>query len=81
MRTAVCARHPALVAPDEYTHLAAAYELASRLGGETPADDNGCLLVRESDAPHFGTRSGGIGILAYKAEALAVKMKPVVPTR
>lgn len=62
---------PALVAPDEYTHLAAAYELASRLGGETPADDNGCLLVRESDAPHFGTRSGGIGILAYKAEALA----------
>ena len=62
---------PALVAPDEYTHLAAAYELASRLGGETPADENGCLLVRESDAPHFGTRSGEIGILAYKAEALA----------
>lgn len=62
---------PALVAPDEYTHLAAAYELASRMGGETPADENGCLLVRESDAPHFGTRSGEIGILAYKAEALA----------
>lgn len=62
---------PALVAPDEYTHLAAAYELASRLGGGTPADENGCLLVRESDAPHFGTRSGEIGILAYKAEALA----------
>lgn len=62
---------PALVAPDEYTHLAVAYELASRLGGETPADENGCLLVRESDAPHFGTRSGEIGILAYKAEALA----------
>ena len=62
---------PALVAPDEYTHLAAAYEMASRLGGETPADENGCLLVRESDAPHFGTRSGEIGILAYKAEALA----------
>ena len=62
---------PALVAPDEYTHLAAAYELASRLGGETPADENDCLLVRESDAPHFGTRSGEIGILAYKAEALA----------
>lgn len=36
-----------------------------------PADENGCLLVRESDAPHFGTRSGEIGILAYKAEALA----------
>lgn len=27
--------------------------------------------MRESDAPHFGTRSGEIGILAYKAEALA----------
>ena len=62
---------PVLVAPDEYTHLAAAYEMASRLGGETPADENGCLLVRESDAPHFDTRSGEIGILAYKAEALA----------
>ena len=62
---------PPLVGPDEYTHLAAAYEMASRLGGETPADENGCLLVRESDAPHFGTRSGEIGILAYKAEALA----------
>ena len=45
--------------------------VASRLGGETPADENGCLLVRESDALHFGTRSGEIGILAYKAEALA----------
>ena len=56
---------------DEYTHLAAAYELASRLGGETPADENGCLVVRERDAPHFGIRSGEIGILAYKAEALA----------
>ena len=67
----MCASPPALVAPDEYTHLAAAYELASRLGGETPADENGCLLVRESDAPHFGIRSGEIGILAYKAEALA----------
>ena len=71
MDCCLCASPPALVAPDEYTHLAAAYELASRLGGETPADENGCLLVRESDAPHFGTRSGEIGILAYKAEALA----------
>ena len=34
---------PALVAPDEYTHLAAAYELASRLGGEQPADADGNL--------------------------------------
>lgn len=62
---------PALVAPDEYTHLAASYELASRLGGETPANEDGYLLVRESDVSHFGTRSGEIGILAYKAEEQA----------
>ena len=35
---------PALVAPDEYFHLAAAYELASRIGGQTPADEDGNLL-------------------------------------
>ena len=67
---------PALVAPDEYTHLAAAYELASRLGGEQPADADGNLLVRECDAPYFGTRTGEIGILAYKAEALAIEQEP-----
>ena len=66
---------PALVAPDEYTHLAAAYELASRLGGEQPADADGNLLVRECDAPYFGTRTGEIGILAYKAEALAIEQE------
>ena len=62
---------PALVAPDEYFHLAAAYELASRIGGQTPADEDGNLLVRECDAPHFGTRSGEIGILAYKNQEMA----------
>lgn len=62
---------PALVAPDEYTHLAAAYELASRWSGQTPADEDGYLLVRDCDAPYFGTRSGEIGILAYKAEETA----------
>lgn len=60
---------PPLVAPDEYTHLAASYELASRMAWETPADENGNLLVRECDAPYFGTRTGEIGILAYKNEA------------
>ena len=70
---------PALVAPDEYTHLAAAYELASRLGGEQPADADGNLLVRECDAPYFGTRTGEIGILAYKAEALAIEQEPGGP--
>lgn len=62
---------PALVAPDEYTHLAAAYELASKWSGQTPADEDGYLLVRGCDAPYFGTRSGEIGILAYKAEEQA----------
>ena len=70
---------PALVAPDEYTHLAAAYELASRLGGEQPADADGNLLVRECDAPYFGTHTGEIGILAYKAEALAIEQEPGGP--
>ena len=62
---------PALVAPDEYTHLAAAYELASTWSGQTAADENGNLLLRECDAAHFGTKTGDIGILAYKNEAIA----------
>ena len=62
---------PALTAPDEYTHLAAAYEQASRWNGQTAADENGRLLVRACDAPYFGTRTGDIGIFAYKqAEAV-----------
>ena len=62
---------PALTAPDEYTHLAAAYEQASRWSGQTAADENGHLLVRACDAPYFGTRTGDIGIFAYKqAEAV-----------
>ena len=35
---------PALTAPDEYTHLAAAYEQASRWSGQTAADENGRYL-------------------------------------
>ena len=62
---------PALVAPDEYTHLAAAYELASTWSGQTAADENGNLLLRECDAAHFGTKTGDIGILAYKNEVIA----------
>lgn len=49
---------PALVAPDEYTHLAAAYELASTWSGQTAADEDGNLLLRECDAAHFGTKTG-----------------------
>ena len=67
---------PALVAPDEYTHLAAAYELASTWSGQTAADENGNLLLRECDAAHFGTKTGDIGILAYKNEVIAETFEP-----
>lgn len=74
---------PALTAPDEYTHLAAAYEQASRWSGQTAADENGRLLVRACDAPYFGTRTGDIGIFAYKqAEAVieqAQRSEPADP--
>ena len=70
---------PALVAPDEYTHLAAAYELASVWSGQTAADENGNLLLRECDAAHFGTKTGEIGILAYKNEAIAQASEPGSP--
>ena len=67
---------PALVAPDEYTHLAAAYELASTWSGQTAADENGNLLLRECDAAHFGTKTGDIGVLAYKNEVIAETFEP-----
>ena len=65
---------PALVAPDEYTHLAAAYELASVWSGQQPANEEGKLLVRECDAPYFATKTGEIGIFAYKAQQMARTM-------
>lgn len=64
---------PALVAPDEYTHLAAAYELAGTWSGQQTADAEGNLLVRACDAPYFGTKTGDIGIFAYKAQAEAAR--------
>ena len=70
---------PALVAPDEYTHLAAAYELASTWSGQTAADGDGNLLLRECDAAHFGTKTGDIGVLAYKNEAIAETSEPGSP--
>ena len=71
---------PALVAPDEYTHLAAAYELASVWGGQQPSQ-GGKLLVRSCDAPYFGTKTGEIGIFAYKAQAQARQSEPGGPDR
>lgn len=70
---------PALVAPDEYTHLAAAYELASTWSGQTAADEDGNLLLRECDAAYFGTKTGDIGVLAYKNEAVAETSEPGSP--
>ena len=70
---------PALVAPDEYTHLAAAYELASTWSSQTAADEDGNLLLRECDAAHFGTKTGDIGVLAYKNEAIAETSEPGNP--
>lgn len=70
---------PALVAPDEYTHLAAAYELASTWSGQTAVDEGGNLLLRECDAAHFGTKTGDIGVLAYKNEAIAETSEPGSP--
>ena len=70
---------PALVAPDEYTHLATAYELASTWSGQTAADEDGNLLLRECDAAHFGTKTGDIGVLAYKNEAIAETSEPGSP--
>lgn len=70
---------PALVAPDEYTHLAAAYELASTWSGQTAADEDGNLLLRECDVAHFGTKTGDIGVLAYKNEAIAETSEPGSP--
>ena len=70
---------PALVAPDGYTHLAAAYELASTWSGQTAADEDGNLLLRECDAAHFGTKTGDIGVLAYKNEAIAETSEPGSP--
>ena len=70
---------PALVAPDEYTHLAAAYELASNWSGQTAADEDGNLLLRECDAAYFGTKTGDIGVLAYKNEAIAETSEPGNP--
>lgn len=70
---------PALVAPDEYTHLAASYELAGTWSGQQTADEEGNLLVRACDAPYFSTKTGEIGIFAYKAQAQAREKEPGGP--
>ena len=60
---------PPMVAPDEYTHLAVSYYRASQLSGQTPANGEGYLLVRQCDARYFKSVTGDIGIFAYKQVA------------
>lgn len=57
---------PPLVAPDEYTHLAVAYQYASELMGQQTEAADGSLMVRACDAPYFQQQTGEIGIFAYK---------------
>lgn len=57
---------PALVAPDEYTHLAVAYQYAGSLLGQPVTAADGSVIVRACDAPYFLNQTGDIGIFAYK---------------
>ena len=70
---------PALTAPDEYTHLAVCYEKASRLSAQPTQGQDGKLLLRECDAPYFGTKTGKIGVLAYKQADTARRTQPGSP--
>lgn len=64
--TAFAVVTPPLVAPDEYTHLAVAYQYASDLLGQPVRAEDGTLLVRACDEPYFESQTGEIGIFAYK---------------
>ncbi|WP_294498070.1 DUF2142 domain-containing protein [uncultured Gemmiger sp.] len=57
---------PPLVAPDEYTHLSVAYQLAGSLLGQPTLAGDGSVLVRACDAPYFLNQTGDIGVFAYK---------------
>ena len=57
---------PALAAPDEYTHLAVAYQYAGSLLGQPVTAADGSVIVRACDAPYFLNQTGDIGIFAYK---------------
>lgn len=65
---------PPMTGPDEYTHLAGAYSMASRMmgqpGAEMEFDDWGkevyTLPMRSCDAPYMRDQSGEIGVFGYK---------------
>ena len=74
---------PPLVGPDEYTHLAASYEMASELLGQPTTNgeaDGWRLLVRPCDAPYFSAQSGDIGIFAYKTYLTGLGVTGCDPT-
>ncbi len=66
---------PPMAAPDEYTHLAGAYSMANQMLGkpavQLEVDENGktvyLLPMRACDAPYMRSRSGEVGVFAYKA--------------
>ncbi len=57
---------PPLAAPDEYSHAAASYAMASRALGQPDFDAGGRLLMRECDAPYMTRGTGEVGMFAYK---------------
>lgn len=57
---------PPLAAPDEYSHAAASYAMASRALGQPAFDAEGRLYMRECDAPYMTRGTGEVGMFAYK---------------
>lgn len=57
---------PPLAAPDEYSHAAASYAMASRALGQPDFDAEGRLYMRECDAPYMTRGTGEVGMFAYK---------------
>lgn len=65
---------PPMAGPDEYTHLAGAYSMASRMMGQPGVEmgyDNWgkgtyTLPMRSCDAPYMLNKSGEIGVFGYK---------------
>ncbi len=57
---------PPLAAPDEYSHAAASYAMASRALGQPEFDPEGRLLMRACDAPYMTRGTGEVGMFAYK---------------
>lgn len=60
---------PPLVAPDEYTHLAYSYQVATGLLGLPNESADGKLMIRACDAPYFVNHTGAYSVFAYKQMA------------